>query len=166
MTRKRSAYRPREVHTNAVDIAINRVRKLKPADVRMQLHLLHTAVREFAAGQHCARHWLSLADAANMTETLAGVGLCRGVDADLLISEIQQALADVHQRHAERGSWTLYSHEVGSLHWLCRLHETQLKACSYGELEAALRTTAERLCQARAGNAAIGTLVIVGEIAA
>lgn len=157
---------PRRVATNALHIAINGARRLSDHDVQQQVTLMERAASEFARGQHCPVHWLSLADTANMAETLAGMGLGAGPDADRVIEDAQRALAAVHQRHATRGSWTLYADEIEAVHWLVRLHTTQLQACSYSEFEQAFRRTAERLAQARAGNAPAGAVVVIGQMGA
>lgn len=164
---RQRAYRPRPVATNAIEIAINRARKLSNTDVEQQMGLVRAAVAGMCLGGHCAQcaqHWRSLADTANMTETLAAMGLGSGPQADHVIEAAQRTLHDVHQRHAQRGTWTLFADEIAALHWLVSLHETQLAACSYGEFEHAYRRTAERLAQARAGNAAPGAIVINGDM--
>ena len=166
MKKPRKAYRQRPVHTNAVSIALNLVRKLSDADVSMQRGAMTTALREFSAGQHCPVHWRSLADTANMAETLAGMGICSGDQADAVVEKAQQALADVQHRHATRGTWTLYAAELDALDWLVVLHARQLAECSYGEFERAFNATRERIAQALAGNAARGAVVIRGDIAA
>lgn len=155
---------PRRGAINTMEIARTRAVRLSDADVMAQHRLIQQAVGEFCCGQHCAHHWRSLADTANMAETLAGMGLGAGTQADSVIEAAQATLHHVHQRHAQRGTWTLYADEIDSLQWLAALHLTQLQACSYGEFEAAYRRTADRMAQALAGNASPGTIVIVGEI--
>ena len=155
---------PRRVATNAVDIAINRARRLSDTDVHQQMTIVRNAVAAFCRGENCRHHWVSLADTANMAETLAGMRLGGGHDAQRLIETAQKALADVHQRHTERGTWTLYADEIDALQWLVGLHLVQLEACSYGEFEQAYRLTAQRMQQALAGNASPGARVIVGHL--
>lgn len=77
----RRKYRPGAVHVNAVQLAIRRAGKLDRADVLGQHRLQQSALTEFAAWKHCAAHWRTLADAANMAETLAGIGIGTGADA-------------------------------------------------------------------------------------
>lgn len=159
-------HHPRHAAVNAWEIAINRARKLAAEDVARQDGIVRQAVAEFCKGEHCAAHWRSLADTANMSETLAAMGLGAGPDAERVINAAQQTLHDVHQRHATRGTWTLYADEIDSLQWLAQLHLVQLAACSYGEFSDAFHTTANRLEQARAGNAAHGAIVVVGDMPA
>lgn len=163
MSRRARKYHPKPVHSNAVQIALARVKPLTAADVAGQTALVQNALQQFCQGINCDAHWCSLAGTANMAETLAGMGLGSGDDATRVIELAQRALADVHQRHNQRGSWTLYADEIDALHWLVRLHCTaQLPACSYGELGDAMAATRNRMQQALAGNAPRGALVIDG----
>jgi hypothetical protein len=163
MSRRARKYSPRPVYANAVQIALARVKPLSAADVASQAAVIQHALAQFCQGIGCDAHWCSLADAANMAETLASMGLGSGDDATRVIELAQRALADVHQRHTTRGSWTLYADEIDALHWLVRLHCTaQLPACSYGELSDAMAITRNRLQQALAGNAPRSALVIDG----
>lgn len=165
-SRRKAAYRKRDCYANAVQIAINRVRKLSAADVAMQSTLAATAVREFSQGINCAARWRDLADISNLTESLSRLRICSGDQADELIAGAQQALADVHVRHAERGTWTLYADEIDVLQWLVSLHTKQLQECSYGEFEDALQQTKHRLEAARAGNASPNAVVVMGLVGA
>jgi hypothetical protein len=160
----RKAYRPQPVHANSLDIALNNVRKLSRADVQMQTGIFDTALRQFSAGQHCAQHWRSLADTANMAETLAGMGICSGLQAVAVIDTAQRALAAVRQRHTERNTWTLYATELDALQWLASLHARQLVECDYSEFERAFQGTRNRIGEARRGNAPRGAIVIEGDL--
>ena len=168
MSRRARRRQAGHVAMNAVEIAINRARKLSTEDVVRQHRITTHALDEFSRGNNCPLHWNSLADAANMAETLAGMGLGSGADADRVISDAQHAqhaLHDVHQRHTQRGTWTLYADEIDALRWLVTLHCTvQLSACSYGEFCDAYERTHNRMQQALAGNAPAGALVITGGI--
>jgi hypothetical protein len=107
-----------------------------------------------------------LADASNVAETLAGMGLGGGDDANDIITAAQAALHAVHVRHQQRNSWALRGLELQAVDWLLWLHcHIQLPACSYGELSDALDRTRNRLQQALAGNAPRNALVIDGGIA-
>lgn len=146
-------------------LATAKAAKLSALDVQRQHTITQRALAAFCRGEDCNFHWMSLADTANMAETLAAMGLGSGPDADRVIQGAQMVLHDVYRRQQERGSWTLYADEIDALHWLVALHcGTQLPACSYGEFEQAVHRTAERMQQARAGNAPAGAIVIVGAI--
>ena len=157
-------HHPRRVAVNTMAIASNGARRLSQKDIDGQIGLVRQAVAEFVRGEHCAQHWRSLADTVNLAETLAAARLGAGDEAEQLILAAQQALHDVHLRHACTGSWTLYADEIDALLWLAPLHQAQLEACSFSEFEAAYRRTANRMMQALAGNVAAGTVVVVGDI--
>ena len=161
-------HRPRtpRVTPHTMAIAAARARRLSDADVRQQCAIVETALGEFSRGIRCAFHWASLADVADVAQTLAGMRLGFGPGADAIIGDAQRALQAVHQRQADGGTWTLYADELEALHWLVRLHTTvQLPACSYGEFDDAFRATHRRLRQALAGNASPGAVVVAGDLA-
>ena len=119
MSRRARKYHPRPVYANAVQIALGRVKPLSAADVAGRKALIDHALAQFCQGINCDAHWCSLADAANMAETPAGMGLGSGDDATRVIELAQRALADVHQRHSSRGSWTLYAAEIDACTGWC-----------------------------------------------
>jgi hypothetical protein len=154
-----------EAFTNNMAIAMAKAAKIKPADVARQRGIIEQALADFTKGLDCPLHWRSLVDTANMARTLADMGLGSGRQADQVIDDALASLHAVHQRHAQRGTWTLYPREIDALTWLVRLHGTvQLPACSYGEFERAMNDTGRRLQQALAGNAAPGSLVVAGDL--
>ena len=155
---------PRRAAVNTVQMAINGTQKLSDRDIAQQIALVRHAVAEFARGTNSAHHWVSLADTANIAETLADMRLGGGPDAQALIERAQQALHDVYRRQAAGGTWVPHADEIDALLWLAPLHEVQLDACSYRQFETAYRRTAQRMAQALAGNAAPGARVIVGQI--
>lgn len=160
----RKAYRPAPVYANTVQRAVGGACCIAPQEVNAQRQRLQQALQQFRSGQHCAHNWRSLADVGNMAETLAAMRIGSGPEAESVIEAAQQALADVHTRHAQRGTWTLYPRELDALHWLLRLHEVQMQVCSYSEFEEAFQRTTRRVAQARAGNAPAGAIVIEGDI--
>jgi hypothetical protein len=164
-TKPRKSYRPAPVTLNAHQVAMARVHTLRADDAQRQVRLLRTALAEFKRGLHCVQHWLSLADAANVAETLAQLGIGSGPQATQVIGNAQRALSDVQLRHQAGHSWTLHAAEMAALAWLVDLHALQLTTCDYSEFERALDLTRNRIAQARAGNAPAGALIIEGEIA-
>jgi hypothetical protein len=155
------------MYLNAHVIAISRVRKISDFDANEQRRLINEHFTAYLQGDDCPSRWRSLADAANMAETLAEMGLGSGQDADEIIAAGQAALANAWQRahptNGRRGTWTLYPNEIEALRWLVTLHtNTQLPACSYGELDTAIKRTCTRIAQAKAGNASPGTVMLEG----
>lgn len=159
----------RLIATNPVVAAMRRAARLTAADVNQQTAMLHVALEGLLRVDRDAPvHWASLADAANVAETLEGMGLGAGAEARTVIEMAQEALAWWHQERQERGTWALRADErlevADRLSALCALHTIQLRHCSYGEFERAYQRTLERLRQARGGNAPKGAIVIEGQL--
>lgn len=160
----RKPHRPRPL-VNPVQRAITGVQLLGTRDVAMQITLARNALAELGRGHDAGLHWRSLADTANMAESLAALRIGSGADADRIIRSAQRALADIHARlQAGRGR-ALHHHEVEALQWLISPHRMQLAECSYSEFDRAFRATRERISQARAGNAPRDAIVVEGLIA-
>lgn len=148
---------------NTVDLVLQRNRLLSAEDFAMQTGIVGQAVRELE-GPDAMTHWRSLADVANLAETLAGMGLGAGPEADRVIAEAQTALGAVFERRQQTGTWQVDDQQGESFEWLAALHKTQLRDCTYGEFETAYRRTAERLRQAIKGNAPRRAVVVTGQI--
>lgn len=159
---------PRQASTTALQQALRSVQRLSAADVAMMVTAMRTAVDGLLLGQRAGEHWLSLADTANVAETLAGMGIGGGEEAARVVADAQEALAYAAQERRERGTWALRADERDELRtrltWLCSVHAVQLSACSYGEFERAYRRTAERVRQARRGNVPRDAFVVEGVV--
>jgi hypothetical protein len=163
--RQRKAYRPKLVALNAIQRAIEGAALLPREQVAGIKAILANALVAFGRGEQCAGHWRSMADALNVAEGLAAIGICSDDDSTDRISAGQQALANVQQRHTARGSWTLYPAERQALDDALWLHGIQLEHTSFSEYERAVDNTRERIRQAIAGNAPRGAVVLQGAIA-
>ena len=157
------------INVNQWQRTIRGAAKLLPADVQRQANIMASAIDTLLAGGAAAgAAWLDLADTANLAETLSANGLGRGQDADIVLRQAQEALAYLAQERASRGTWALRAEERVEvrlrLELLRDLHRVQLQACSYGEFERAYTATAERVRQARAGNAPADAVVVEGLI--
>lgn len=160
----------RVVTSNALERAINAARRLSAEDVAMMISTANRALQALLLAQADAgEHWRSLADLANVAETLAGMGVGGGPDAQLVIRHAQEALAWLMQERRDRGTWALRADERAEvsdrLTWLVSVHAVQMQHCSYGEFERAWKQTYERVRQARAGNAPADAVVVEGLIA-
>lgn len=166
MSRRARARFDRRVILNPVAVAIEHAQKLRTEDRANLQRIVEQALHDFRTGRDCAAQWCTMADALNTAETLAGMGIVSDDDSRDRISHAQQVLADVHRRHAERGTWALRGPELQALDDGLWVHRVQLEHCSLGEFERARRDTAERLRQARAGNAPAGARIVEGPAAA
>jgi hypothetical protein len=145
----------RLAHTNAS--------LLKPGDVVNQGRIMRNSLEQLMAGREGHFHWACLADASNVAEQLAAIGIGSGPEAEAAIHAAQKVLADVYQRHDERGTWAMRADEIEALRLLIDLHQTQMSLCTLGEFERAFRATVERVSQAKAGNAP-AKAVLVGMV--
>lgn len=165
----RKAYRPRPVHANAWERAImgaERVQAQQVAQLHQRRQQALQSLMQGARGEEARAAWRELADAANLAETLASMGLGSGEQARSTIDAAQAALAAVMQRHQAGGSWAMRASELDALRWLLQLHQVQLGHTSYTEYDQAVQRTAQRVQQALRGNAAPGTYVLGGHLAA
>lgn len=164
---RRARMRPnRRNVADPISLAIANARPLAAADIALHDSIMQTALDEFSRGLHCAAHWLSFADCANLAETLADMRVVGGAEVMALVHEAQATLAAVAERQKRSGSWTLRAPELASLRDLVWIHGKQLQTCSYGEFCRATHTTAQRVSQARAGNAPRGAIVVEGQLSA
>lgn len=152
--------KPRPIYANAIARAIESARKLPPDDRRNLQAIIGHALDQFRAGRDCAAHWRTMADALNTAEVLAKLGIASDDASKARIDDAMRVLADVFERYETRASWTLRGPELQALDdglWTARI---QLDYCSLGEFERARRQVAERIRQARAGNAAEAARVV------
>jgi hypothetical protein len=164
MSRRARSRFDRRVILNPIAVAIEGATKLAACD-RLELQgIVNNALALFRAGHDCAAQWLNMADALNIAESLAGLGICSDPASHERIAVAQRVLATVQQRHTERGTWALRGPELQALDDGLWLHATQLEHCSLREYERAKDKTAQRIQQARAGNAPAGAIVIEGAI--
>lgn len=156
--------RPRPVHLNALQRAINGARKLSQEDVQLLRSGMRQAFDDFGRGVRCASHWLTMADALNVAESLCDMGICSDDASRQRVLDGQAVLATVRMRFGERGTWALRAAERQQLDDALWLHGVQLEHCSLREFSSAVDRTAERVRQARTGNAPAGAIVIDGGI--
>lgn len=160
MSRRARTRFDRRVILNPVAVAIESAQKLRPEYRSNLQRIVELALQAFRTGRDCDAQWRNMADALNTAEALARIGIASDDDSRERIDAAQRVLADVHQRQAQRGSWTLRGPELQALDdglWIFRV---QLDHCSLGEFERARRDSAERIRQARAGNAPAGAHVV------
>jgi hypothetical protein len=156
----RKRYVPKHVRLDSHLHAMDRVATLLPAQRQDLGGPLQRAFEAFRAGQGNPQHWCDLADGLNVGEVLCELQIGTNL-ADRFV-QAQQALAAVHARHAQRGSWTLRAAEIAALDDAVWCAGIQLQHCSQGEIADAIGTVKRRTVGALAGNIAAGTTVCVG----
>jgi hypothetical protein len=107
MRPRRTPRQPRPVHLNTIERAIEGARKLPEAAVEALKIALDSTLTEFGQGIDCAPRWCCMADAMNVAEALAQIGICSDDNSKAIIHGGHQVLADVQQRRTAGGSWTL-----------------------------------------------------------
>jgi hypothetical protein len=164
VAKPRKRYRPRPVDPLATWRAFQGTKVIDRTDAANQRRIVDHAIEQFAAGRDCAAHWMSMADVFNLAESLSEIGLCSDAESRERIAHAQRVLAEVHQRHQLRNSWTLHAAELAALREAAWLHHIQLTHATHSEFERAYKATEQRMQQARAGNAPSGAIVIEGQI--
>lgn len=164
--RKRSTYRPRPRLVDPVALALELSAKLTMHDQTQLRAIVRQAYDGLRTGTHPGAAWRQLADALNIAEQLCHLGIASDSDSRSRIAKGQEALAAVHRRQAIGSGWTLYPVELTALETAVWMHEVQLQHASKGEFERAHHLAAERVRQARTGNAPTGAMVCVGGVAA
>lgn len=160
MSRRARTRFDRRVIVNPVAVAIEGAQKLRP-DMRADIRgIVDQALARFRSGDDCHAQWRNMADALNTAEALARIGIASDQDSRDRIDAAQRVLADVIERHTQRGSWTLHGPELQALDLGLWVFGVQLDHCSLNELERARRDCTERIRQARAGNAPAGARIV------
>ena len=93
--RARKPYTPTPVHLNAVQRAITGAALLPAAEVASVKTNMALSLLTFGRGIACAQHWISMADALNMAESLAAGRICSDEASRAKIVAGQEALAAV-----------------------------------------------------------------------
>lgn len=161
-TKPRKAYRPRPTAVDSTGLAMARATKLAPWQqdaLRSPMQRALTALRQAAGGWQA---WCAMADAVNVAEQLAVLGIASDRQADF--NAAQKALQALHARVNEKGTWALYASELAALDMACTLHIVQLQYCSQGEMHTAISAVQRRTREALRGNASHRTTVCVGAL--
>lgn len=159
MSRKRCRrYRPRAVDVDPIGLAMTMAALLTP---EQRAPLERASVEGFAAfrlGHGTAALWADLADAMNVAEALAEIGIAS--DHADTFAAAQAAPAAVWTRHAAGGSWTLRAAEITALDDAVFIHGVQLQHCSQREMADAITTVRNRVRGAMAGHPPAGAMVL------
>lgn len=159
------AYRPKPVHANAIERAITGAQLLPRSEVAALNAALDHALVTFGRGIDCLQQWRVMADAANVAEGLARVGIASDEESKARIWAGKNALGDVYERAQANGCWTLRAAEREAIDTCIFIHQAQLTHCSWREYESAVADVRNRVTQAQRGNAPVGARVLTGDIA-
>lgn len=153
----RRRYIPKRIDHDPVGLAMIRTALLTDAERQPLVQRMQDAFAAFRGGAGSWDAWAALADAMNVAEALSRRQIAS--DHGGTFEAGQRTLHALHQRHAERRSWTLYPAEITALDDACFVHEVQLRHCSAGELADAVATVQRRVAAALQGNASPRAIV-------
>lgn len=154
-------HRPRLPRLDAHLHAVDRVATLLPSQQTELSAPMQAALDAFRQGRGDRNRWCDLADACNVGEALA-LAHIGGQPLLPIFAAAQAALAAVHGRQQQRGSWTLRGEEIHAIDEACYWHRWQLGQASQGELHDAIEAVKRRVSAALAGSVAPGTTVCRG----
>jgi hypothetical protein len=164
MSRRARPRFDRRVLLNPIAVAIELSSLLQPRDRLALQGIITDALDKYRRGVDCDAHWRSMADALNLAEGLARIGIASDDESRDRIDAAQKVLFDAQSRFRQRGTWALRAAEMQALDdglWVARV---QLDHCTLGEYERAHKETQQRIAAALAGNAPAGALIIDGGI--
>lgn len=160
----RKRYVPKRVDLDPMGLATALASLLQP-EQRADLVLpMNAAFLRLRLGQGTHACWANLADAMNVAERLAGLGIANDHAAELQAAHA--ALASLHARNAEGGTWVMRGTEIAALEVALELHQIQLDHCTQGELAQAITTVQRVMSQALAGNASPRAHICMGGLGA
>lgn len=156
---KRKAYRPKPITTDPFRKALAQKAVLTADEKGVVMREARPAFERLRQGRADKQDWAYLADAANVGEALANLGICSDPESKALLSAMQQALADIAHRVNARGTWTAKGSEITAVEAGLDRHAIQLDFCSLQELRAAVAAVEKNVRAARAGRMTSVTII-------
>lgn len=154
----RKRYRAKPMECDPISLAINRVAVHTLAE---QMAFAAPSVQAFDALRRGAGNreaWESVADALNVAEELAGLGIGSNLADEIDVAQVD--MAQLMRRVKATGCWTLYAQELRTIDYGLELFRLQLGLCSTGEHLEALARVKRRTAAALSGAAPRGVDVI------
>lgn len=145
--RKKSNYKPKGVRLDNmawVQSTLKKVGALPTAGVNLKLKN-RAALDAVLKGQSTKEHIDGLISAVNMSEALIRVRADLGRDWAEEIRAAQDAIYAMGRRGVEKGSFLFTGPEMSAVKLVMDLHDTQLDACTVGELERAMFIVEEEI---------------------
>lgn len=160
----RRRYIPKRVDPDPVDLAMSGAALLRAEQRAALVAPMQQAFAALRSGTGREPHWRDLADAANVAEALAEIGIAN--DHAAKFEAAQAALASLHGRVRATGCWTLRGAEIVALQDAIEIHEIQLAHATQREVGQAIAAVRRRMSQALAGNAPRDAIVCAGGLGA
>lgn len=156
---KRKAYKPKPITMDPFRRALARQAVLTGDEKGVVMREARPAFDRLRQGIADKQDWSYLADAANVGEALANLGICSDAESRALMEAMQLALKDIAERVNARGTWTTKaSEQVAILAGLDR-HQIQLDYCSLNELRLAVSAVEKDARAAREGRKTSVTII-------
>ncbi|EYC52901.1 hypothetical protein AZ34_12030 [Hylemonella gracilis str. Niagara R] len=134
MSRKRSAYRPRPVAVNTLELALHGAAKPSRQDLAELFKPVQAAVRAMREGVATELQWSILSGSVEVAQAIERQGVVRGLQGHLDATD--QALQGIYRRAMDCGAWkppTLYYQELDALNLFVELHTFQAKQLGRAE---------------------------------
>lgn len=147
----RKAYRPKPVYTNVLDRARENAATLNPTEVARVVAVCTQAATLLRQGVEPAKQVDILADALNVAESIAELGICSDDESVEAIAGAARALVAVATRARDTGSWTMHAAELRALDDGLERHAIQLRFVSRSEYDRAIDRTRAKLSAALRG---------------
>lgn len=161
MTRKRCNRRRTFVASNPVALALDNVRTFTPDEQRAHMRPALEALAGLRSARGSLRLWRDLADALNIAEALAELGIANNLRDQ--VAQAQAALRAVIERARSSRQWFCHAAEAVALDDALFVLRVQLQHCSAGEHRRAVERVRNLISQALAGNGGPGVTVHGGE---
>lgn len=156
----RSSPRRRRRHLpliNPVEMAMHRAARLSPDQRRDLLGPADQCIELLCSGAGSVDVWRQVADAFNLAEALAELGIARNLRDALRVSQL--AMARISDKVRADLGWLVDEDAAHALRNGLWIYSVQLEHCSAGEHLRAIELVRNRVSAALAGNAGRGVQV-------
>ena len=158
--RPRKIYRPRGVSTDPVEDAIARASLMTLYQRATLRDPMLRAFDNLKRGIRPEAAWCNLADALNVAEVLAELGIASDRTAEIEAGQV--VLATLHARSRSKGTYAMRAAEMQTLETALEFASIQMDYCTQGEMKDAIETVKRRVSAALAGSAPKDAIVCVG----
>lgn len=159
MSKPRKAYRPKPITLDPFRRALARQAVLTGDEKGVVMREARPAFERLRQGKADKQDWSYLADAANVGEALARIGICSDDESRGLFQSMQFALKDIAERVNSRGTWTTRASELAAVEAGLDRHQIQLDFCSLNELRLAVAAVEKDARAAREGRKTSVTII-------
>ena len=161
----RKTYRPKPVWVNPMAVVRENAAVLDPEQVARVVAVVRQAADLFRRGEDPAFQVDIMADALNIAESIAELGICSDDESVQAIAGAQRVLVAASVRADAGGTWTMRGDELRALDDGLDRHFIQLRFVSRSEYDRAIDRTQAKLSAALRGQGSRKPLVLAGGFA-